>query len=101
MAFIENNIGRIDHLIPKIIKNVLVYLDKNEDKSKFFQINIFGVISLCFYYNPLLAFQCLEELKVTSEVFKKWLFTSDNFNKDYDLQRLILGFSSIFKLSES
>jgi hypothetical protein len=59
IVLIENNIGRIDNLLPLIIDNCYNSIFNLKRTNNFIVINI-QVISMALYYNPKLTLYLLE-----------------------------------------
>ena len=59
---------------------------------------ILQAFAVCLYLFPTELLTVLEEQQKTKDVFVAWFTAMDSFKKDLELQRSILGLSSIFKL---
>jgi len=52
---------------------------------------------MCFHYNARLTFQWLEAKGQTLDVFQSWFVYMNNFKKDFEIRRIILGLSAIIQ----
>ena len=102
IAMLENLTSKIDDVMDSIITlclSELQFLDDKKKVPKSYQSMIIQTISMSFHYNPLLTFQLLEGKQMTVYVFQKWLALMSEFKHDFELRRIIFGFSSILKLN--
>lgn len=69
IALIENNIGKVDSLIPIVVNRCYDRIVASQTRSKQLRVVNIEVISLCMWYNPFIAFQVLEARGVTAQLF--------------------------------
>lgn len=55
---------------------------------------------MCFVFNPDETFAVLEQSQSTFIVFKAWFEEMNDFKKDFEIRRVLLGLVSLFKAKE-
>lgn len=99
LVLIENNPGKIDHLIPFILETTIERL--KIEKSKHLKVVNYEVISLALWYNPWLTLSYLSQKNYLSPLFQSWFSTLPHFKNDFDKIRVMFGLASIFKVPEA
>lgn len=100
IAVFENLIGQIDAEVPMlldILLGELQFLEARKDSINYkkYKGMVMQAFSMCFNYNAGLTFQVLEAKGATLSVFQSWFVFMNDFKKDFEIRRIILGLSAI------
>ena len=100
ITLIENNLGKIDNILPYILDTAIERIIKIE-KSKQLKVVNFEVISLCLWYNPWITLTYLSSKNYVVPLFTNWFALLPQFKNDFDKIRVMFGLSSIFQMKEN
>ena len=56
---------------------------------------VLQVVSMFFNYNAVLTFQVLESKGQTLSVFQSWFVFMNDFKKDFEVRRIVLGLTAV------
>lgn len=56
---------------------------------------VLQALAMSFFYNAGLTFATLEELGLVVFVFQQWFYAMNDFKRDFELRRVLLGLTSI------
>lgn len=68
--------------------------------SKTFQSMLLQAFSMSFTYNPMLVLQHLYQTNQMAKVFEALFSFKDNFKKNFEIRKIILGFIAIIEIPE-
>ena len=102
IAILENMQGMIDDKMPQIVgflTNELSFLQQkgSDVNHKNFKTMILQAFAMCFSYNASMTFHILESTNMTLSVFQAWFTNMNNFQKDFEIRRVIFGLTAIIK----
>ncbi|MDP2435499.1 MAG: hypothetical protein Q8P67_07135 [archaeon] len=86
----------IDKYLPGIMNMIISRL--KTCKNKGLNVLLITALANCFFYNPMMAVNFLENKKITKNVLQLWVTKEPSLKKLYDLKLSLIGFSAIFKL---
>lgn len=100
IAVFENLLGQIDAEVPALLEiliSELQFLETNKERISYkkYKGMVLQAFAMSFNYNAALTFQILEAQGHTLSVFQSWFVFMNDFKKDFEIRRVILGLSAI------
>ncbi|KAK9469786.1 armadillo-type protein [Lipomyces arxii] len=94
--------GSMDEYIPYVVGIALQRLkeDITEESSSGYLVSLIEVIINCLYYNPVLAFQALEDAGQTANFFNIWFSNINKLVRVHDKKLSILAILSVISLPD-
>lgn len=102
ISMLENMIGQINDELPSLVKILveeLQFLESNKDRISYskYKAMVLQAFSMCFNYNASLTFQIIDQLGQTLSVFQSWFVFMNDFKRDFEIRRNILGLTAIIQ----
>ena len=100
VCLVENNLGQIDAELPTILDFVIQELSfceihKDTINHKKYKAMILQALSMIFNYNAAMTFQLIEAKGSTLQIFQTWFVFMNEFKKDFEVRRILLGLTAI------
>jgi len=89
--------GRVDGIIPEVLRIAVERLDKAELEP--FKVLLLEIFANCLFYNPAMTLAYIESKGWTSKLFSLWFqLLNEHFTRLHDIKLSILAFTSLLKV---
>ncbi len=99
IALLENGMGKLDALLPRIVALSLEGLLASKKKKK--QAAFLEVLQVCFYYNASQTMRLVVESGASDTVFQKWFKGIKAIKEDRQKTHCLFGMASILALEQN
>jgi hypothetical protein len=99
VTVLENYPKQVDDILTYILDKMITILPKA--KSSMMRKMVIQIVGMALWYDPKLTLQFLDSKQATEYVFKGWIELLPEFTVDFELRRILIGFSSLIRVNIS